>query len=247
MLYVAAFAFVTAGVYAFVGDRVAPLSVRTSAGVARALFTTWWTALAASTALNGILAVAAVTGQLTLVAVVLVSQVNLLLICVALWGLLYYLLYVFVGRERLLPIVSVGYLALYLFLVYTTISNQPIGFTVGRWSVTVDYAREIEGPLLAIILSLIIIPQILGSIALLVLVLRGGERSQRYRISLVSLSILFWFGTAFIASLIGLGQGDTYQIVIKAIALFAAFMVLAAYRPPSWVRRTFNIQPIPDE
>jgi hypothetical protein len=172
------------------------------------------------------------------------TLVNLLAICVALYGLMYYLLFLFTGNRRLLGPLTVFYIAYYIFLVYYVLASVPVGVQVTRWNATLEYQNLITGPLCLIVLLLLVFPQIIGSLAYFTLYFRVQSPTQKYRVLLVSWSILIWFSSAFLASIVGLSQQDWWQVTSRLIGLGAALAILFAYLPPPWIKRRFNVSSI---
>jgi hypothetical protein len=119
--------------------------------------------------------------------------------------------------------------------------------TVGRWGTTVAYRSQITGPLFLLILLLLVVPQILAGLAYFTLYFRVQDATQRYRILLVSWSIVIWFGSALVASFAGLSNYDWWQIVNRLIGLAATLTILTAYRPPRWIKRRYGIASIGEE
>ena len=175
------------------------------------------------------------------------TLVNLLAICVGLFGLVYYLLYLFTGTRSLIGPLSVFYVAYYILLIYYVMASDPAGVAVERWRATLVYQHELRGPLFIIVLLLLLFPQIIGSLAYFTLYFRVENATQKYRILLVSWSIIIWFLTGFIASISGLSEVDWWQIVNRMIGLSAALAILLAYQPTSSIKRRFGITSITDE
>jgi hypothetical protein len=94
---------------------------------------------------------------------------------------------------------------------------------------------------------LLVFPQIIGSLAYFTLFFRVKEATQKYRVALVSISILIWFLSAFLGSAAGLGQFDWWQIVTRLIGLAATLVILLAYRPLAWLKQRLGIISISDE
>jgi hypothetical protein len=172
---------------------------------------------------------------------------NLLATCVALYGLMFYLLYLFTGNRKLIGPLSLFYIAYYAFLVYFVEASSPIGVNVGRWSATLAYQNQIRGPLFLIALSLLVFPQIIGSLAYFTLYFRLKTATQKYRIVLVSWSIIIWFLSAFLARISGLAQYDWWQILSRLIGLSASLTIMFAYQPPVWIKRYFSVTSIAEE
>jgi hypothetical protein len=240
----ALFAFAAASLYAYVGWRLSRRRVSAEARTASLLFTVWWYGLAGTTVLSGIQALAASLGSLDLPLAITSTYVSLLLICLALWGLLFYLVYVFTGSNRALWPLTALYIAYYMMLVYYVTAGRPNGIEVRRWGTALAYETPFQGLAVTIIIVLLLAPQILGALAYLTLYFRVKERTQRYRVALVSLSILVWFGSSFVASNAGLSSNDSWQVASKFIGLAAATTILFAYVPPAWIQRRYGIQAV---
>jgi hypothetical protein len=131
--------------------------------------------------------------------------------------------------------------------VYFIEASNPTGVNVGRWSATLAYQNQIRGPLFLIALLLLVFPQIIGSVAYFILYFRVKTATQRYRIALVSWSIIIWFLSAFLASISGLAQYDWWQVVSRLIALGASLAIMFAYQPPLWIKRNFQVTSIAEE
>lgn len=238
----ATFAFIAAGLYAYVGDRLVKRRVSIDAKRAMVLFAIWWYALAATTFAGGLQSLLAALGVTDLPLFLAITSLTLLLICVGLLGLLYYLLFLFTGRKDLLIPLAVFYALYYVSLVYYITASGPTEVIAGRWSTSIRYASPLSGPVTSAIIVLLVLPQILGALAFLTLYPRVESRTQRYRILLVSLSIVIWFGSALVASFQGLATTDAWQIASRLIGLSAATAVLMAYHPPAWARRRFQVE-----
>ena len=248
LLFGAALSIFSAGIYYYVGRvlnrrRVASPDAR----LAWTLFVVWWYALATSTLVGAVLSLLAALNIAGLPLFVTLTQFNLLAICVGLFGLMYYLLYLFTGSRGLLIPLIVFYIAYYIFIIYYVQASRPVDVRVGRWSAALEYEQQIEGPLFLIALFLLVFPQILGSLAYFTLYFRVKNTTQKYRILLVSWSILVWFLSAFLASISGLGQQDWWQITSRLIALSASLTILLAYDPLPWIRRRLGVTSIAEE
>lgn len=248
LLFGASFSILSAAIYYYVGT---VLSRRQSSSpdtrLAWRLFVAWWYALAASTLSGAMLSLLGAFGIAGLPLFITVTLMNLLATCVALYGLMFYLLYLFTGNRKIIVPLSVFYVAYYAFLVYFIQASIPVSVNVGRWNATLAYQNQIRGPLFIVALSLLVFPQIIGSLAYFTLYFRVKTATQRYRILLVSWSIIFWFLSAFLASISGLAQYDWWQIVSRLIGLIASLAILLAYQPPLWIKRYFSVTSIAEE
>ena len=248
LLFGASFSILSAGIYYYVGH---VLSRRHSSSadtrLAWRLFVVWWYALAAATFSGAVLNLLGAFRIVGLPLFVTITLMNLLALCVALYGLMFYLLYLFTGNRKIIGPLSVFYIAYYGFLVYFVEASTPIGVTMGRWSATLSYQNQIRGPLFQIAILLLLFPQIIGSLAYFTLYFRVKTPTQRYRILLVSWSILIWFLSGYLASISGLSQYDWWRIVSRLIALSASLAIMLAYQPPVWIKRYFSVTSIAEE
>jgi len=237
LLLSAGFSFASGIIYTIVGRVVQRRPVADRHFLANALFATWWYGLGLSTIIGGALSLMAFQGNTDLNLHFTISLLNVFLICLALLGLLYYLIYLFTGARNILPGLIVGYVLYFFLLVYYLIVSHPIGVNTTEWGASVEYENQDQGPFFYLIILLLIAPQFLGALALLVLTFRVEDREQRFRTAVVSLSIIIWFGSAFVAVAANLGENPAWQIVSRFIGLGAALAILTAYRPPAFLRR----------
>jgi hypothetical protein len=245
LLFGATLAFLCAGIYFYVG-RVLSRRRQNSSGASMAwlMFVTWWYALALATLSGGVLSLMGAIGIIGLALYTTITIINLLTTCAALFGLMFYLLYLYTGKTSLIWPIGISYFFYYGLLVYIVEASDPVGVTVNRWNTSLQSKNVIQGPLYLIALFLLVFPQIIGSLAYFMLVFQVKAKTQRYRIVLVSWSIIIWFLSSFLASISGLSQQDWWQIASRLIGLGAAFTILFAYQPPSWVKRRFGVAAI---
>jgi hypothetical protein len=245
LLFGAILAFLCAGIYFYVG-RVLSRRRQNSSGSSLAwlMFVIWWYALSLATFSGGILSLLGAFGIIGLALFTTIFILNLLTTCVALMGLMFYLLYVYTGKSGLIWPLGIFYFLYYGLLVYFVEASDPVGVAVNRWNATLQYENQIQGPLYILAVVLLVFPQIIGSLAYFMLVFQVKERSQKYRIVLISWSIIIWFLSSFLAGISGLSQQDWWQIASRLIGLCAALTILFAYQPPSWIKRRFGVAAI---
>ncbi len=242
------FALLAAGIYGYVGWRLGKRGISSSeAKEAWRLFTLWWYGLAASTLINGLLSLFGALGLADLPLFLTATYVNILVICIALLGLLYYLTYLYTGYRRAFMPLTLFYLAYYVLLVYYITASLPSHVDIGRWSATVAYRLPLTGPFFAIIVGLLLIPQILGGLAYFSLYFRLRDATQKYRVLLVSWSIIIWFTSPFIALAGRLTEQDWWQLASRFIGLAAALTILIAYLPPPWLQDRYGISSLKDD
>lgn len=242
------FALLAAGIYGYVGWRLSKRVVSSpDARDAWRSFTFWWYGLATSTLINGLLNLFGALGVAYLPLFLTATYVNILVICVALLGLLYYLIYLFTGDQRAFIPLVLFYAIYYILLVYYITASLPSHVDVGRWSATVAYRVPLTGPFFLIVIGLLLIPQIIGGLAYFSLYFRLHESTQRYRVLLVSWSIIIWFLSPLIALAGGLAEQDWWQLASRLIGLAATLTILAAYLPPRWLKDRYGIISLKDE
>ena len=200
LLFSAIFALLAACIYTYVGWRLSQRVISSSrAQLAWGSFTIWWYGLAATTLIGAFLSLFGAVGFTSLPLFVTATYINLLVLCLALCGLVYYLIYLFTGNSRSLMVLAVFYLIYYMLLVYYITASVPSDVKVERWSTEIVFNSELTGPFFVIILVLLLLPQILGGIAYFTLYFRVSDTTQKYRILLVSWSIIIWFTSPLIA------------------------------------------------
>lgn len=236
----------TAVIFAYVGSLMARREVPDAdSRVAMRLFAAWWFSLAAVTLGSGILGFLALSGVLTLGLYTGIAYVLLVPLTVALWGLLYYLVYIYTGNSKWLTPLTGAYLVIYFVLNYLVYYLHPTAFVVGDWSVTAVYERELTPVLGALSILLLLGPVLLAALAYGSLFFSARQRSVRYRVALVSGAFLLWFGSSGLAGLTGLNDATWWPLASRIVSLTATFMVLAAYRPPRALVKRFALEPVP--
>ncbi|HEY3475126.1 MAG TPA: hypothetical protein VGK56_10990 [Anaerolineales bacterium] len=248
LIFGAALSTLSASIYYYVGRVLSRRRVASpDARLAWMLFVAWWYALGTTTLIGAVLSLLGAFNIAGLPLFITLTQVNLLALCIALYGLMYYLLYLFTGSRRLLLPLTLFYIAYYILIVYYVHSRIPVGVTVGRWNATLQYAQDPGGPLFLVALLLLIFPQVIGSLAYFTLYFRVRTTTQKYRILLVSWSIIIWFLSSFLASIAGLSTQDWWQVTSRLIGLFASLAILLAYDPLPWIRRWLGVNSIVEE
>jgi hypothetical protein len=244
----ALFAFFAASIYAYVGWRLSKRVVPSSEGqIAWQSFTIWWYGLAATTLIGGFQNLFGAFGITILSLFITATYINLLMICLALWGLLYYLIYLFTGNSQLLVPLAIFYMIYYVVLVYYITARIPESVNVDRWRTALAYHTPLTGAFFVMLIILLLLPQIVGGFAYFTLYFRVTDVTQKYRVLLVSWSIIIWFLSPFIALAGGLAEQDWWQVASRLIGLAAALTILMAYLPPQWLKQRYGIISLADE
>lgn len=189
----------------------------------------WWGSLAAYLVIQGALTLAAGFDRLSWGAMAGSRLVTIPLLCVASWGITFYLAYLYTGHARAalpLGILSGITAAVFYYAFYTA----PAGVVVERWIIGVDDAS----PLFRAVYALVGLPPILASVALLLLIPRVRDRERRYRLALLGGSILAYVGSGLAARIFS--NDFVIFLTLVVVGLGAAVAAIAAYRPPPSVR-----------
>lgn len=245
LLATAVLGFLAAGVYAYVGRLMAHRTVRDPDNrLAMRMFATWWFALAVYTLITVVPAGFAAFGVTDAALQATLAYVGIVPLVLCLWGLLYYLVFIFTGNPRFFLYLGIAHLGMFFFLTWLVAYLDPVGVNVDAWTVTVEYAAPLTGGLLVATLLLILAPVLLAAIAYGTLFFRTRDRTSRYRIAMVAGAFVCWFGASVVVSIAGWGDAYWWPIISRGIGVAASFMVLAAYRPPRFIADTLRIEVI---
>lgn len=240
----AALALASAFVFGYVGRVSMRRRVEGDGRLAATLFGVWWYALAGVTATNALMRVLAYVDVADVSLFATLMYVNLFALCLALWALLYYLVYLFTGSKKILLPLSAFYFVYYGFLMWFVTYQHPVGVKVEPWEFAIRFEREIGGLPLVLVALLLLVPPVLGALNYARLYVRVSDPTQKYRIGLVSSTIVAWFGSALVAYASGIGDQIWWSLASRFVSLAAAWCIYLAYQPPAWVRERYGIRPV---
>jgi len=244
----AVFSLIGAGIYAYIGWRLSKRVISSAESrVAWQLFTVWWYALAANTLITGLLHLLGALRQTNLALFVTANYVNLQLSCIALFGLFYYLIFLFTGNSGWLKPLAILYTIFFILLVYVVTASNPVGVTLEPWNATLAYDVPPAGPFVVFLIVLLFVSQLLGGFAYFTLYFRVPDVTQKYRILLVSWSIIIWFLSPLVGIALGMGGQDWWQLATRFLGLAAALTILMAYLPPQWLKQRYGILSVSEE
>jgi hypothetical protein len=217
-----------------VARRLARREATGEAGRALRLFALWWAAFAADTVLNALTWLAGGLGLANEPVTAVLTYLALVSIVLMIWGLMYYLAYLFTGRDDLYRPIAAFYALSFLGALALVVSLRPIGVHMGPWAGEVAYLREPPAAAALWFALFFLLPPLGGAIAYGALLFRVKGRPERYRILAVSLGIFLWFTTALVIT--GTQPGaDAAAILGKVVGVGCMLFVLSAYVQPAWL------------
>ncbi|MES2155064.1 MAG: hypothetical protein V4510_08010 [bacterium] len=240
-------AVASAIVYIAVGVQVGRRPASPDAQLAKRMFQAWWYGLAGLSLFTPFVAILAQLGLDKYDIMLVLIQALLVVIFAAIAGLVYYLLYLYTGRNWVLGAVVAYFLVMLVWLEYILVAAHIASYGVppdGGSKTFLDAAgqRIKSDPLQGILFGLLVaVPPLLSAVAFFLLFFRVDGREQKYRIAVVSASLVVWFASSLTGTLTGLSSNpatqQSWQLLNMVIALAAATAVYLAYKPPAWVRR----------
>lgn len=245
LFLVAALLSLVGGVaYGYVGWRLSRRPVEGPSRLASNLFSTWWATIAVMTGLGALVRLGVVAGVLSFPLYLTWIYLAMLLLCLALWALLYYLVYLLTGSRRALAPITAFYAILFVALVYVITAARPQGMVVEGSRITLDFARPFEGLPVFFLTAAILGPHLVAAAGYFRLFFRVGGATQRYRIGLVSATLFAWFLSSALAAATDATESDWWLLASAVIGLCASFVILMAYVPPRWVRERYRVASI---
>lgn len=241
----------TASLYLYIGYVLRQRQVSPEARFARDLFAGWWLILGAS-GLLGVLQMALYMADALPVWLYLTfTSIALLAIFAALWALQCYLVYLYRGSRRAVVPLAIFYGLLYMFVIglmqWVAETHPYTAITDNGWSLVAQPKFELSRGVGLIAVLVLVGPQMAAAFSYSRLFFKTHDRTQRYRIAMLSGAILGWFGTSLAAAAADASEGQTWQLLSRLIGLTAGAVILAAYRPPAWLRSRYGIRSLSEE
>lgn len=231
-------------IYVLVGRAVSERSLPIQDIAANRGFTLWWYSLAALGAVGALSTLAVALGWAGAAWMVSMTYLTVAILCLALYGLTYYLFYVLTGDPRWRTPLATLHILYYALLTHWLTLAEPSGIVRGTWTVRLDY-QSMPGGLLApewILAGLVVAP-LIGGIGYMGFMFRGLPRPIHYRVSLVSSAMVGWLLIGGLAGLFSVSDLWWWPLASRLVALVAAFTVLAAFHPPAPVARWLQAAP----
>jgi hypothetical protein len=145
------------------------------------------------------------------------------------WGILYYVTYVFTGRTTMFLPYLVYYLGIFAVLAAGTALDTS---EAERFMLSVSRLAIMTGPLLTGAIIALLLPVIVACGFYFSLYFAVDDPVQKYRVGLTSGAFIAWFGSAVAATLLGIAHEPWWAVLGRSIGVAASIVVFMAYWPP---------------
>lgn len=230
----------TTGLLAYAGLLVLRRPVHGEARLALRMFATWWLSAGLVLLLAGSHTMLGLLGLLDVRVHLAITYLTAVPLAVALWALLYYLIYIYTGRRAAIWPLTAAYALFLAFEIYYFSSLGPRTIETTAWSVRLARGRDPPAGLGAVFGLLVAAPTLFIVVAYGRLAARAKEPAQRYRVRLTSTALLVWFAPVLAAFLAGWDKAAWFPLVYQAPGVLAAAMIVAAHRPPGFLKRRWE-------
>lgn len=228
---------VTAALLAYIGVTVSRRPTLREDRLAMRMFAAWWFSAAAIILFGAAPSILSLAGTPPLWIFDITTYATAVPLAVGLCGLLYYLLYIYTGRESLIRPLAVAYAAFFVFTIYYF--AQFDGRRLEETAYSVRILSDIQPPawMRAAYGVAVALPILAAVVGYGLLLRRTHTPEQRFRLTLVSASFFVWFTPVLGAFVLGFDQADWFPFVYQIPGTLAAFLISLAYRPPPFVER----------
>jgi hypothetical protein len=220
----------TVALLAWAGTLVLRRRVSDDARLAMRTYGAWWLAAASVVLLAGSHTLLALAGITHLGVHLAITYITAIPLAIALWSLLYYLVFIYTGRRTAIWPLTAAYVAFLAFELYYFGSFGERHLETTSWSIRlVGTTRPPQW--MSITFGLLVALPVLAIIAGYAgLYFRTHDQAQRHRLRLVSGAFAIWFGALLLGYLLGWDSADWFPIVYEAPGVVAGGMVVGAYR-----------------
>jgi len=235
----AAYATAAALVYGFVAHRMARRNATNpEVRFAASLYALWWAGVGATSVVVAASNALGAAGVRSLIPYIALDYLGLLAVCVAVWGLLYYVAYLLWGNgNRILTVLTLFYGANVLIILVQLTLARPMDVHVSRWRADLVYDQSTAPAVVLALGTLVLLPIMIATVAYFSVYFQAVDASARYRVAAVTTSILVWLEGLFLGHIPSLADHDGWQIAGHLATFASALIVLAAYHPPAWLAR----------
>lgn len=232
----------SAFLYLWVSHIILKRPVEEGAKRANSLFGVWWLSLGLVFLLAPLFTVPPqLFGYRNLAFTIALLNALLILIVVAVWGLVYYLVYLYTGHSRWFWPVTVFYVFVAFVLLYWVAALNPIGFD-DSGMLTYEHGQLSGSPAIGLLFSL---PVVFAALAYGSLFFRVKAGVAKYRIGMVAGGFILQFGWSTVSNLLQLPRhypnSVWLSLVSNALGIITAVAVLMAFRPPNAFRKRLEL------
>lgn len=220
--------------YAYAGLSITRRLRAPDGRAAIAMFATWWYGIAVTGATSIVTKHLAWGGAAPWIVDAL-DLVTLLAYATALVGFTSYLAFLFLGTHRLAPFIAGTYAALCAWTVGFAILHPASSYHFEAWRPIMERGAA-GGPTPAVMAILLVLPVVAGTLALGVLRARTRDKDARYRLLLVTGSLVAWLVGVAIVSLPPIANATGAQVGGRLAVLASAATIVLAYKPPDLIR-----------
>lgn len=221
---------VTAG-YVLAGTLLWRRAHASSARRAGAMFALWWYGNAATGVASIALNVLARDHTTSLVVLDALEQLTLVFFAAGLAGFTSYVAYIYLGSHRAEWIIVPAYSLLVLWSIVNVFLTPATGVEVVGWHPHVVRDGAGFGPPITLTAMLLIVPLIGSIVAYISLFPTVQDNEGRYRITLVSGTLVVWLVSVLVVSIPASAGSDAIQLAGRAAIIASCGLIVLAYRP----------------
>lgn len=226
---------VASGFFLSVSLRLSRQKVSPDSQAAVTLFALWWFSLSVYAVVGATTDLLAAFGVVDFGVIVAFHYMQMISLCIGLWGLVYYVAFIFTGNRAFLTPLAVVFSLYYAALLFFVTLGRPADVVVEAWRSGVEYAQPLLSDLSASFL--LVLPPVIAVGTYLILYFQSTARLARYRIALISMSTLAWSASLVVR------EADVLAATPALLALGSAWVLQWAYDPPAWVSRRIMDEP----
>lgn len=235
----------TALLYLYVGQVLRHRKVSEPARLANNMFVLWWQALGGIGLLGVGMQLLYMAGRLEIWMYQAYVTFALLVIFLALWGLQFYLVFLYTGSRRSFLMLGAFYGLMFVAtLALIEYVGPPERITDNGWQLRTEPRADFGLAFSLGFAILLVGPALATAIAYARLYRKTDDRTQKYRIAMVTGAIIVWFGSSLVGSAAQLTTSLWWQLFSRIVGVAGAIVILMAYKPPRAVRERYGIEGI---
>jgi hypothetical protein len=220
----------TSALLAYAGALILRRPTDEEAKRALRLFAVWWFSVAAVVLLGGSATILSLAGVDSIRLQTALSYLTAVPLTLALWSLLYYLIFIYTGRPSAIWPLTLAYGVFFAFEMFYFSSFGDRSFQETPYSIRLVAARQPPAWVSVTFGLLLAVPILFVVVGYASLWFRTQEPDVRRRIGLVSSAFALWFGVVLAAFLLGWDRQDWFPLVYQAPGVVAGALVVTAYR-----------------